>query len=364
MSRKNILCIFIFFLSIIIILSQPILCQDPSQSEDKKIEPLSQWSKQWLEEVVPYIITGTEKKIFINLPTEVERGKFIQNFWKKRDPNPTTSENEFKMEYYKRIALANKFFGFSGIDGWRTDRGKIFILLGPPQEIQRDMSPSGLGYSGFRGPKEIWNYWGLPNPRLPYNLEFVFVDNLGTGNFALERSVRLGDAGSQNINIDSSHLYFDYLETLAEATRNPFEGLNRLKGIITTQVTYDRIPIDYNHYHLKASEEKTYIFLAVKAPYSAVTQKEIENEHYINLTLLINVSDRLGRIIYERSKDINFKHTREGLEALKGESFQIQASISLEPEDYKIHFLVLDNFSGKIGTLHSNLSDPNSAANL
>jgi len=69
---------------------------------------MSEWSKQWLEEVVPYIITDAEKEFFLNLPNEVERGKFIERFWKKRDPNPQTPENEFKLDYYKRIASATK----------------------------------------------------------------------------------------------------------------------------------------------------------------------------------------------------------------------------------------------------------------
>ena len=197
--------------------------QDSSYSEKKQVEPLSEWSKQWLDEVVPYIITKAEKELFINLPTEEERGKFIENFWKTRDPNPETPDNEFKLDYYKRIALANKFFGASGIEGWRTERGKIFILLGPPQEIQRDMSPFKSFLPTFHGPKEIWNYWGLGNPRLPYNLEFVFVDKFGTGNYVLERSVRLGEGGSSMFDLNAMHYHFDYMENMLEATRNPFE---------------------------------------------------------------------------------------------------------------------------------------------
>src|SRR4030042_6731269 len=69
-------------------------------------EPLSEASKQWLEEVVPYIITPREKDVFVNLPTELDRGQFIETFWKKRDPNPRPPENEFKLEYYRRIPMA------------------------------------------------------------------------------------------------------------------------------------------------------------------------------------------------------------------------------------------------------------------
>ena len=117
-------------------------------------EPLSEASKQWLEEVVPYIITPREKDVFVNLPTELDRGQFIETFWKKRDPNPQTAENEYKLEYYRRIALANKFFGTGGIPGWRTDRGRFYILLGPPKEIERDLTSSVSALTMSRGPKE------------------------------------------------------------------------------------------------------------------------------------------------------------------------------------------------------------------
>src|SRR4030067_1678057 len=93
-------------------------------------EPLSEASKQWLEEVVSYIITPREKDVFINLPTELDRGTFIKTFWKKRDPNPQTAENEFKLEYYRRIALANKFFWTGGIPGWRADTARRLPLSG------------------------------------------------------------------------------------------------------------------------------------------------------------------------------------------------------------------------------------------
>ncbi len=359
MTRKK-RSIIIFILSLLISWSFPQreYSQESSQPEKKKIEPLSKWSKQWLEKVVPYIIADVEKKIFINLPTERDRGKFIENFWKKRDPDSKTPENEFKLDYYKRIALANKFFGTSGIEGWRTSRGKTYILLGPPNEIQRDMSPSGSSFSAFHGPKEVWNYWNLPNPRLPYNMEFVFVDKFGTGNYVLERSLKLGQAGSTPFNIDSMHYQFDYMETLAEAMRNPFENLDKLKGIITTHVTYDRIPIEFDLFYLKGPEERTHIPLAIEIPYSSLPQKEIENEYYFSLTLLINVSNSLGQIIFEWSKDINFKHTLRELNSLKDETYQIQTSLSLEPEAYKMHLLILDNFSGKIGTLHQEFSVP------
>lgn len=199
---------------------------------------------------------------------------------------------------------------------------------------------------------------GLSNPRLPYNLEFVFVDKLGTGSYVLGRSLQLAQGGSAAFDMDSIHYHFDQMEYLAEAMRNPFEKLDELKGIVRTQVSYDRIPIKYDLFYLKGYGTRTYIPLTIEIPYSALTQKEIENEYYFSLTLLINVSNQLGQITFERSKDINFKHTLAEMDSLKDAAFQAQASLSLEPEPYNMHLLVLDNFSGKIGVLHQEFQVP------
>ncbi len=332
--------------------------QETSPPQKRTFEPLSKDSKQWLEEVVPYIITDAEKGLFINLPNEEERGKFIANFWKKRDPKPATPENEFKRDYYRRIALANKFFGSGGIEGWRTDRGRIFIILGPPNEIQHDMSPSSSYASVSHGPREVWNYWNLPNPRLPYSLEFVFVDKLGTENYVLEQSLKLAEGGSTLFDLDGSHYYFDYLETLTEATRNPFEGLDKLREVITTQVTYDRIAFEYSFYRLKGPGNKTHVPVIVRIPSKALTSKVIEEKNYQSMTLMIIVSNHLGQIVQERSKDFNFKLPSADLDQPEEKTHQAQIALELEPEANNIHLLVLDNFSGKIGTRHEKISVP------
>jgi GWxTD domain-containing protein len=356
--RNNWIGAFIIPLILAFFFPRIVLSQEESRSKKAQKEPLSEWSKQWLEEVVPYIITDAEREVFISLPTEVDRGKFIESFWKKRDPDPQTPENEFKIDYYNRIALANKFFGYSGIQGWRTDRGKIYILLGPPSEIQRDMSPTQTAYSSFHGPKEVWNYWGLPNPNLPYNMEFVFVDKFGSGNYVLENSLRLTEMGSSPFDIDSMHYFFDGMQYLSEAMRNPFDNLDKLRGIITTQVTYDRIPIQFELFFLKGDEKRTYVPLTLEIPYSALTYKEVGDELHFSVTAMVDASNRLGQIVFERSKDFEFKYTPADIGTSENKTFHMQTSLSLEPDTYKIHLLILDNLSGAVGTLHQEFRVP------
>lgn len=357
-SKANKKSNFIFLLAVSLFFLGYGSSQVLSQAETKNREHLSKLSKQWLEEVVPYIITSEEKKAFENLPNEEERGKFINTFWRIRDPNPKTPENEFKLIYFKRIAFANKFFKTSAIPGWRTDRGRIYILLGPPSEIQRDLNPETSEFSYSLAATEVWSYMGLPSSRLPYNLEFRFVDEFGSGDYRLDTSLRLGEEGRTTVDITSMHYQFDYIENLAEALKTPFENLKELQGVITTQVTYDLIPINYNLFCLRGDEKNAFIPLVIEAPYSALAYKKIEDKYFYSLNFLINISNKIGQIIYRTEKNINFNHSQTEFDSLKAKALQAQASLMIEPEAYKLHLLASDNFSGKIGTLHQEILIP------
>ena len=91
--------------------------------------------KKWLNEDVVYIISPEERSAFLHLQTNEEREQFIEAFWQRRNPDPDSAENTFKEEHYRRIAYANEHYS-SGIPGWKTDRGRIYIMWGPPDEIQ------------------------------------------------------------------------------------------------------------------------------------------------------------------------------------------------------------------------------------
>src|SRR5258706_15707333 len=120
--------------------------QDSAKKKDlKKLQKeLDTPYKKWLQEEVPYIISDEERAAFLQLQTNEEREQFIEAFWQRRDPTPDTVENEFKEEHYRRIAYANERFA-SGIPGWRTDRGRIYIIWGKPDEIESH--PTGGNYN-------------------------------------------------------------------------------------------------------------------------------------------------------------------------------------------------------------------------
>src|SRR5713226_6891323 len=120
--------------------------------------------KKWLQEEVPYIISDEERAAFLQLQTNEEREQFIEAFWQRRDPTPDTVENEFKEEHYRRIAYTNERFS-SGIPGWRTDRGRMYIMWGPPDQIESHSSGSTYNRPMTEGggqtstyPYEDWTY--------------------------------------------------------------------------------------------------------------------------------------------------------------------------------------------------------------
>jgi GWxTD domain-containing protein len=321
-------------------------------------EPLSAASRQRLDEVVPYIITSAEKEIFLILKTEKQRGEFIESFWRKRDPDPSTPENEVKLEYYKRIAQANRIFSTSGLAGWRTDRGRIYILLGPPKEVQRDFGGQGSGLNAFTGPKETWQYWNLPNPKLPYNMEFVFVDRFGAGSFVLDRSYRADRGRNEPVDLANVTFQFDAMEIMAEALKNPFDNIGKLKGIITAEVDFDLVPFRWEVFAFKGAPKQTYLPLLVEVPYASMPVKKGDGVDLVSLNLTVNVSDAIGRIVFGTSRDINFRRTAAEAGASGAGSLDLQASLYLEPAVYTFHLRVLDNYSGKMGTSHREFRVP------
>jgi GWxTD domain-containing protein len=126
--------------------------EHPATENSNSAQNLPQRYQQWLSEEVPYIITDTERANFKKLSTDHERDQFINAFWERRNPNPGSAENEFKEMYYRRIAYANQHYHFpGGIQGWRTDRGRIYIIYGPPDEIEAHPGGGDNSVKPFEG---------------------------------------------------------------------------------------------------------------------------------------------------------------------------------------------------------------------
>jgi GWxTD domain-containing protein len=165
---------------------------------------------------VGYIITRAERKIFLELP-DAEKDAFIEEFWQRRDPDPDTGRNDYRLEYEERVERAGAMFHGEGRPGWQTDRGRIYILFGPPSErLTYPMEGSG-------NCREVWYYGSFP---------VIFIDELCSGNFVM-RAINLEHLQELNIaqghfqkTFDQEKRFFDYNLSIQKirAEAGVFEG--------------------------------------------------------------------------------------------------------------------------------------------
>jgi GWxTD domain-containing protein len=258
------------------------LSEKEKRSRDERLrKELESPYKKWLDEDVGYIISDEERQSFKRLSTDDERESFIESFWLRRDPTPDTMENEFKEEHYRRIAYANDRFP-SGIPGWKTDRGRIYITFGPPDEI--DSHPSGGSYTRPQDegggetstfPFEIWRYRYIEGEGLGTNVEIEFVDKSMTGEYritmdptekdallmvpgaGLTQMEEMGLASKDDRfnRTDGTHLgtgdqplsarlnQFTRLEQYVALQKPPATKFKDLEAIATSRITYNVLPM-------------------------------------------------------------------------------------------------------------------------
>src|SRR5271165_2663441 len=168
-------------------ISRPMTDKERKAKDKQLRKELATPYRRWLNEDVTYIITDEERSAFMRLQTDEEREQFVENFWLRRDPTPDTEENEYREEHYRRIAYANDRFA-SGIPGWKTDRGMIYIKYGPADEIESH--PSGGSYerpyeegggTTSTYPFEQWRYRYIDD--IGNNIEIEFVDPTMSGEY-------------------------------------------------------------------------------------------------------------------------------------------------------------------------------------
>ena len=175
-------------------LTRPVSEKQRKKNERAFKQEVSKVYKKWLDEDVVYIITDEERAAFKQLSNDEERDNFIEAFWQRRDPTPDTEENEYKEEHYQRIAYANEHFA-AGVPGWKTDRGRIYIVFGKPDETdshpsggtyERPMEEGGGETSTF--PFEDWRYRYIEGIGQEVIIEFVDTCMCGEFHMTLDRS--------------------------------------------------------------------------------------------------------------------------------------------------------------------------------
>lgn len=366
--------------------------QDPT-SRSRNVRPeLKEAYKRWLDQDVPYIITKEERRAFMALQTDEERENFIENFWRRRDPNPDTEENEFREEYYERIAYANERFT-SGIPGWRTDRGRIYIAWGKPDSVES--RPSGGAYDrpSYEGggttttyPFEIWFYRHLDG--VGDGIEIEFVDPTGTGEYRIARNANEKDAmlyvpgagltlseslglsskvdriGGFNINnqyMREQDMPFRRLEIINNLSRPPavkYGDLQSMVGGDSGVLDNNPLNFDLRVDFFRQSEERVVVTFTVQTPNREL---QFENEGGLE-TAKLNIFGRITAVSGKRSgifeDAVTTYATQEELATMRDRKSVYQKAYTLTPGTYKVDVVVRDVATGNRGIINQGFTVP------
>lgn len=369
------------------VFSLPVVAQDPRQSQDPMDKPrnvkpeLKKAYKDWLEKDVTYVITDEEKRAFKKLQTDLEREKFIEEFWRRRDPDPDTEENEFKEEYYERIAYANEHFA-SGIPGWKTDRGRIWIMYGKPDE--RETHPMGGAYDrpSYHGggstttyPFEIWFYRYLPG--VGSGIEIEFVDPSGSGEYRIARSpdekdamlmvpgagltlseqLGLSNKADRITGVGGSNHYqreqdspFSRLQLMADLNRPPQVKFNDLASAVNTGVIEENpLSFDIRVDFFRQSDERVVTAFTIQTENKDLVFQDSGGLQQARINIFGRITSVAGRRSGIFEDPVITTATTEELTSAKDRKSAYQKLVALAPGTYKVDVIVRDVASGATG---------------
>jgi GWxTD domain-containing protein len=258
---------------------------------------------------VRYIITGREKKTFLSLPSP-DRPKFIKEFWEKRDPDPSTEENEFKDAYLARLAEADRLFPGEGRPGWLTDRGRIYILLGPPTNKEEYRGGYMDAIRQILRDTIVWYYEGIP---------IFFVDNRGTGEF-----------------------------DLAAQSLDELEALNTLLDLRSggSQTSPDgRVLFDFRH--ILTTDKSGLRFLVLQIPYRCLWFSEKEKRLVTTLRLRLRITDAERRLVAGHDQDYPLSFSETDLLKLSGRTYDLTIPLLLKAGPYEAWVTLQNGASGE-----------------
>ncbi len=355
---------------------------DPTEKSINVKKETSKIYERWLKEDVIYIITKQEKRAYKALKTDEERENFIEYFWRRRDPNPDTEENEYRDEYLERIAYSNENFT-SGKPGWKTDRGRIYITRGKPDSVESHPMGGSYNRPSYEGggttstyPFEVWFYRHIDG--VGSGIEIEFVDPTGTGEYRIARNANEKDAllfvpgaglttaeslglsskGDRITGINANQNYtraqdspFRRLQIINDALSAPdvkFSGLT----VTGTPVIDDGQSIDFNLQvdFFRQSENK---ILTVFTAQAENKEFSFKNEGGIE-TARMNIFGRITAVTNRRAgifQDAVLVHsTKEDLANAKKRKSIYQKAYPLKPgATYNVVVEIRDVLTGKIG---------------
>jgi GWxTD domain-containing protein len=370
------------------------LTKDQKQKMKRTLKELDNSFKTWLNEDVTYIISPEERTAFLQLETNEEREQFIEQFWLRRSSNPDMPDNDFKEEHYRRIAYANEHYA-SGIPGWKTDRGRIYIIWGAPDEIEshptggtydRPMEEGGGSTSTY--PWERWRYRYLEG--IQENVELEFVDPSGSGEYHLTmdpsekdallmvpgagltmmESMGMASKTDRFTRSDGTHLgtslggtpaslnEFTRLELYAKVQRPPEVKYKDLEALVTSRMVRDQVKFNYRTDFLKVTNDTVLVPVTVQVPNNQLQFKNKDGVYSASLNIFGRVSTLTNRVVQTFEDSVS----RDYPESLYKQSMKLssvyQKSLPLRPGLYRLDLVIKDVDSGNVGAINTRLAVP------
>lgn len=355
-----------------------------------KIKDLPEKYKHWIEEEVFYIITDMEKEVFLQLQTDTERDFYIEAFWRQRDPTVGTELNEVKEEHYRRLNHANRRFRGSGRPGWKTDRGKVYILLGEPKDV-RVYRGSDIYF-----PAEAWYYQGIRLPGLPAAFQLLFYQKGRVGDYIIYNPGMEGPSALITSFMDDPTDYMNAYYTLqnvdpmlaetsislipGETLRNypsmaSMQLLANLDGSVRRSIEdkyakkfldyKDIIEVDYSVNYIDSGAQLKIIkddsgiaFVHFSLEPSSISMGSYEDRVYSRLEFNGLVRDREGRAVYQFENVVPLNFTEEQYGRMRQRPFNFTDVFPLVSGDFSFSFLVKNTVSKEFTSFEANIQIP------
>src|SRR6202171_1355185 len=372
--------------------------QKPTKEQKRKIKKTSKELdtpyKQWLSEDVIYIISPEERQAFLQLETNEEREQFIEQFWLRRSANPDLPDNDFKEEHYRRIAYTNEHYA-SGIPGWKTDRGRMYIMWGPADEVEshptggtydRPMDKGGGSTTTY--PWETWRYRYMEG--IGENVIWEFVDPSGSGEYhltmdpsekdallhvpgaglSLMESMGMASKADRFTRSDGTNLptslggtpssmdEFNRLEQYSKAFRPPAVKYKDLEALVTARIVRDQVHFAYRTDFLKVTNDTVLVPVTVQIPNNQLSFDSKDGVHSATMNIFGRVSTLTGRVVQTFEDPVS----RDFPDSLFQRSLKLQSiyqkAVPLRPGLYRLDIVIKDVKSGNVGVINTRLQVP------
>ncbi len=367
--------------------------KEAKKREKKLSRELASQGGDWLRNIVPDIITEQERRAFLELGTEEEREQFKEIFWRDRNPDPDSPINPVREEHYRRLAYADEHFA-SGIPGRKTDRGHIYIIWGPPDEIEShptggtyERSPEQGGGSSTAYAWELWRYRHLEG--IGENIEIEFVDPSGTGEYHITRDPCEKDAlthvpgaglslselmGSSSKagrftnasgstcpmpigGTTASMNEFDVLDRYFRVQRPPerFKGMSEL---VTVNVVHNDIHMAYRADFLRVTSNTVLVPITVQVLNRELSFQTKQGVHSAVLNLYGRITTP-GGVVVQTFEDLISRDFPESLFQSSLNLYSIyQKSVPLRSGLYRLDLVIKDTLSGNLGVFNTAVRVP------